>query len=149
MSIYEKFNNSFDLAGLKEDIEAASANDGDYEKLPYDDYEVKIDRLEIGETKSGNPKVVCWFKVVAGPYKGRLIFMNQTIAKGVQIKIANQFLDSLESGVDIEFEDFVQYASMLEAIKDILDTEGAEYQLHFSENEKGYDTFKIVQKFDD
>jgi len=57
--------------------------------------------------------VSCWMKIVSGEYEGSLIFMNQVITKGFQIHIANEFLRSLESGSDIEFNTYSQYGQLL------------------------------------
>ena len=151
-NIFERFNEQFDLAGLKQDIEAAASNDGDFVEVPVNaDYEVKISKIELGETgeKSktpGMPMAKVWFEILAGEYKGQKIFMNQMLTSGFGIHKMNEFLDSLETGVTVQFENFTQYADLFKQIFDEVDGK-SEYQLAYGENNKGYSTYTIVQKF--
>lgn len=150
-ALFEKFNSSFDLEGLKADVTNA-ASGGDYEDVPHGDYEVSIAKLELGETgpKSkapGMPQAKVWFKIVAGDFKGQLIFMNQNLTNGFGIHTMNKFLESLDSGIGISFENFVQYANLLESVYQAVAND--EYQLAYGENAKGYNTFNIVTKFTD
>lgn len=143
-SLFAKFNDSFDIEGLKHD--AANAGKRDRVDVPVGDYEVAIAKLELGESKAGLPQMKVWFKVLTGEYTGQFIFMNQNVSNGMQIRIANDFLKSLESGVDVDFEDFMQYGGMIESVYHAIDGQ-FEYQLAYGENDKGYKTFEIVQKF--
>lgn len=141
--IFTKFNENFDIAGLQEDI--ANAGTTTFEEVPHGDYEVSITKLELGESKKGLPQAKVWFKIVAGDFKGQLIFMNQNLTSGFQIHTMNTFLEHLDSGYDIVFQDFVQYANLMasafEAIKE------DEYQLSYTQNAKGFNVYTIVQKF--
>lgn len=153
-NIYEKFNNLFGtegLAGLKQDIESAASNTGDFVEVPKGDYEVKIVKIELGETgeKSKNPGMPIakvWFDIVAGEYKNQKIFMNQMLTSGFGVHKMNEFLNSLETGIPVVFENFQQYGDLFAQIFAEVDGK-AEYQLSYSENNKGYSTYTIVQKF--
>ena len=144
-SVFEKFNSQFDIEGLKSD-EANAGKSGDFVEVPNGDYEVTITKLELGESKKGLPKLKCWFKIIAGDFQGQLIFMNQNVTSGYTLHVANDFLNTLESGINAEFEDFVQYADMIESVFHAI--EGEEYQLAYGENAKGYNTYTIVKKFE-
>ena len=151
-SIFEKFNAAFDLDGLKSDIEQAASSTGEFVDIPQGDYEVKVSKIELGETgeKSktpGMPMAKVWFTILAGKFKGQYIFMNQVLTSGFGIHIMNRFLASLESGETIVFEDFVQYANLLESVFKAIDGR-YEYQLAYGKNDKGYSTYNIVQKID-
>ena len=152
-NIFEKFNSMVDVEGLKRDAEAAANSSGDFVDVPHGDYEVKVVKLEIGETgeKSktpGMPMAKVWFEVVAGEYKGQKIFMNQMLTTGFGIHKMNEFLDSLESGIAVEFENFNQYADLFKQIFNVVDGD-AEYQLAYTENPKNpkFSNYNIVQKF--
>lgn len=142
-ALFEKFNNSFDIEGLKEDV--ANSGTSEYKEVPKGDYEVSITKLELGESKKGLPQVKCWFKIIAGDFKGQLIFMNQNLTSGFGIHQMNEFLESLETDLGIEFDNFVQYADLLENVFKAVEND--EYQLSYGENAKGFSTFNIVQKF--
>ena len=143
-SIFEKFNDQFDIEGLKSD-EAKSGKSGEFVEVPKGDYEVAITKLELAESKKNLPMLKCWFKIVAGDFQGQLIFMNQNVTSGYGLHVVNEFLSSLESGINVEFHDFVQYADMIESVFHSI--EGSEYQLAYGENAKGYNTYTIVKKF--
>ena len=150
-NIYEKFNSMFDVDGLKEDIQNAASNSGDFVEVPKGDYEVKVVKIDLGETgekskNPGMPMAKVWFEVLAGDYKGQKIFMNQMLTSAFGFHKMNEFLNSLETGIPVMFENFVQYADLFKQIFVAVDGK-AEYQLNYGENNKGYATYTIVQRF--
>ena len=150
-NIFEKFNAAFDLDGLKSDIEQAASSTGEFVEVPHGDYEVKVVKIELGETgekskNPGMPMAKVWFEILAGEYKGQKIFMNQMLTSGFGIHKMNEFLDSLETGIRVQFENFTQYADLFKQIFDAVDGNG-EFQLAYGENNKGYSTYTIVQRF--
>lgn len=140
-----------DVAGLQKDIEAAASNTGDFVEVPKGDYEVKVVKIELGETGTqsktpGMPMAKVWFEVLAGEYKGQKIFMNQMLTTGFGIHKMNELLNSLETGVPVMFENFVQYNEVMNQVFNEVDGK-AEYQLAYGENNKGFATYTIVQRF--
>lgn len=145
---FSKFDKQVDLEGLKNDIKDAEENGGgDFKEVPHTKYEVAITKLELTESKKGDPMVSVWFKITNGEYKGSLIFMNQVITQGFQIHIADEFLRSLETTVDVQFESYSQYAEMLADIFEEIEDK-VEFVLDYSENKKGYNTFEIIDSFE-
>jgi hypothetical protein len=149
--IFEKFNSMMDIEGLKEDVAKAGENTGDFVEVPFGDYEVKVTKIELGETgeKSktpGMPMAKVWFDVLAGDFKGSKIFMNQMLTSGFGIHKMNEFLNSLETGITVQFENFQQYADLFAQIFAEVDGK-AEFQLSYAQNNKGYSTYNIVQRF--
>lgn len=145
---FSKFDKQVDLEGLKQDIMDAEENGGgDFKEVPHGKYEVAITKLELTESKKGDPKVSVWFKVTNGEYEGSLIFMNQVITQGFQIHIADEFLRSLETTVDVQFESYSQYAEMLADIFEEIEDK-VEFVLDYGENKKGYNTFEIIDSFE-
>ena len=150
-NIFEKFNSMIDVAGLKEDVAKAAESSGDFVEVPHGDYEVKVTKIELGETgvnskNPGMPMAKVWFDILAGEYKGQKIFMNQMLTSGFGIHKMNEFLNSLETGVTVVFENFQQYAYLFKQIFAEVDGK-AEFQLSYGENNKGYSTYTIVQRF--
>lgn len=141
---FSKFDKQVDLEGLKKDIEDSANND--FKEVPHGNYEVAITKLELSESKKGDPMVKIWFKVVNGEYKGSLIFMNQVITRGFQIHIVDELLRSLETGIEISFESYSQYNDLLLDIFEAIDG-NFEYGLKYGEN-KGFDTFEITEVFE-
>lgn len=148
MSIdFSKFDKAMDLNGLKKDIEEAKENTGNFREVPLGNYEVKVDKMELTESKKGDPMVSIWFKILAGEYKGSLIFYNQVITKGFQIHMANELLRSMTDGEGtVEFESYSQYGQLLMDIHETIDG-NFEYGLEYGEN-KGFKTFKITDIFE-
>lgn len=88
-----------------------------------------------------------WFKVLTGEYKGSRIFMNQVVEQAFQVHTFNEFLRSLDSGVEIEFKSYRQYGEMLMNIAEAIDKK-LEYALIYGKNSKGYPTFEIDEVFE-
>lgn len=146
-NVWDKFDKAIDTEGLQKDVaEASQSGAGNYKDVPHGKYEVKIEKLELVESKKGDPMVSCWMKIISGDFKGSLIFMNQVVTKGFQIHIANEFLRSLDSGSDVEFNTYSQYGQLLMDIHEAID-EQVEYAVVYGEK-KGFNTFEIVEVFD-
>ncbi len=143
---WEEFDKSVDLNGLKEDIENNTG--GDYKEVPHGNYEVAVTKLELGESKKHDPMVKVWFKIVSdGEYKNSTIFMNQVVTEGFQIHIVNDFLRSLETDIDIDFESYSQYAQLLMDVFEAVNG-NYEYGLEYGKTEKGFNTFEITEVFE-
>lgn len=144
---FSKFDEQFDLEGLKNDIKDAEENSGgNFKEVPLGNYEVAITKLELSESKKHDPMVKIWFKILEGEYKNSLIFMNQVVTQGFQIHIVDEFLRSLETDVDIEFTSYAQYAQMLMDVFEAVNG-NYEYGLKYGEN-KGFNTFEITDVFE-
>ena len=151
-NIFEKFNSMIDVEGLKKDVEEAANNSGDFVEVPHGDYEVKVVKIELGETgeKSktpGMPMAKVWYEIIAGDYKGQKIFQNQMLTTGFGIHKMNEFLNSLGTGIPVVFENFTQYNDLFKQIFDSVDGK-AEFALAYGENNKGYATYTITQRFE-
>lgn len=147
-NIFEKWNKAVDLQGLKSDVEEASKNTGgNYVDVPVGTYEVKLVKGEVKPTKNGDPMATLWFEVLEGEYKGQKIFFNQVITQGFQIHIVDEFLKSLDTDVDVHFEDYAQYNDMLMDVVEACDKK-LEFALEYGVNNKGFNTYKITDIFD-
>lgn len=144
---FSKFDKMANLDGLKADIVKAESEVVNYSEVPLGTYEVKIERLELTESKKGAPMMTCWFKILGDYQKDRLIFMNQVIEKGFQIHICSDFLRSLDTGLDVHFDSFEQYAGLIYDVADFIKQNHLEYALEYGEK-KGFPTFKITEVFE-
>lgn len=145
---FSKFDSMFDIEGLKADVKTAAENNKSFDEVPVGDYEVKITKMDLVESKNGDPMFSCWFKIVSGEQKDRLIFMNQLLTKGFQIHIVNQFLRSLETDIDVHFDNFKQYSQLIFDIHEKIDSEKLEFALEYGKK-NNFPTFKIVEVFED
>lgn len=147
--IWEQFDNVVDVEGLKKDAKDAAENGGgNYKEVPVGDYEVEVEKLELKATKKdGSPMLSCWLKIVEGEHKGSIIFYNQVLTSGFGLHNANEFLRSLDSGVEIDFVNFKQYNGLLLDVYESVNGNLA-YQLKYGENSKGFKTYKIEEVFE-
>lgn len=157
MSMLEKFNEMFDLEGLKEDVKNSSSTE--FVEVPYGKYDVSIASMEMGLTSEqsknpNSPMLKVRFKInddmEGGIYKGNSIFYNQVLTSGFGIHKANELLQSLQSPVEVKFENFVQYAEMIDAIFFNLRNENASYSLNYTydlKNDKKWAKFEIEERF--
>ena len=143
--LFAKFDKQFDLAGLKADIQSATANKTEYEEVPDGDYEVAITKMELKESSKGSPMLSVWFKIVDGSRKNQLIFMNQVLTSGFGIHKANTFLRSLGSNLNVDFETFAQYGALIAELFEY--AQGFEFALEYTHNAKGFADHKITDIF--
>ena len=148
-NIWEKFDKNIDVEGLKKDAQDASKNNSDFKEVPHGEYEVEVNKLELRESKKGDPMLSIWFKILTGEYKGSLIFYNQVLSSGFGLHKANEMLRSLDSGVEVEFESFSKYNNMLMDITEAIDSK-LEYQLSYAANKKNpkFSEYEIKDVFE-
>lgn len=149
MSIWEKFDKSIDVKGLKADMQAAAEGNQDFKEVPHGDYEVKVDKMEPKVSKKGDPMLSIWFKIISGEYENNLIFYNQVINTGFGLHKANEMLRSLDSGIDVEFKSMSQYEDLIMDIAEAIDGV-LEYQLSYTANKKNkqFSEYEIVEVFE-
>ena len=143
---WEEFDKDVDIENLEKDVEKASTGDFSGEDVPYGKYEVKITKLELTQSKKGDPMISVWFQIINGEQKDRFIFMNQVVLQGFQIHTANEFLRSLQTDENVEFKGYAKYNILILNIYEKIVNN--EYELDYGENKKGYKTFKILRKFE-
>ena len=146
-NVFAKFDKQFDVKGLKEDLKSVSTNTADYKEVPFGTYEVAIEKLELVESKSGKPMVSCWMRVLEGEYKNSMLFMNQVIHAAFGLHMANEFLRSLGTALEVTFDNFSQYHNLLLNIHEAIDG-NFEYAVEYGETSKGFSTFKITDVFE-
>lgn len=147
-NIWDKFDKEMDVTGLKEDVKTAAEKGSDFPEVPIGDYEVSITKLELGETKKEHkPALICWFKILAGDYKGSILFMTQVLTTGFGIHKANEFLRSLDTDIDVEFDTYRQYGELIMDIREKVDEKKLEYAIKYGEK-NNFKTFEITEVFE-
>lgn len=147
MSIFDKWNEQIDGAKLAEEVKGVAANAGDYKEVPHGDYEVKVEKMELRESKSGAPMVAIQFRILEGEFKNSCLFMNQVVTQPFQIHIANEFIRSLDSGIAIDFDgNYKHYNDNILDVHEAIDKEKLEFLLSYTES-KGYPRYKIKEVF--
>jgi len=146
-NIWDKFDKEINVEGLAADVKDAAENGASFKEVPHGSYEVSIDKMELTASKAGDPMVSIWFKVLTGDFKGSRIFLNQVVTQGFQIHIVDEFLRSLDTGVDIGFKTYRQYGNLLMDVMEAVDGK-LEYALEYGEGKKGFSTYKITEVFE-
>lgn len=147
---YKKFNNMFDVEGLKKDMEEAGNNKGEFKEVPVGDYEVVLEKLELTETKDGKPMLSCWMKILVGEYTNSRLFYNQVLNNGFGLYKAKQWLLSLESGEEVEFDNFEQFAIAVDKVFNSATTKH-EYLVELSQTVskgKTYNNYQVKKVYD-
>lgn len=146
---FNKWDNTYKVSS--DDVKSIEKNDKrDYPEIPYGEYEVKITKLELVSNSKDKPMVICRFKILDGKYKNSMIFMNQVVTQDFQIHIINEFLRSLDSGIEVEWlGSYSKYADLIDNIFDAITEEKLEYALDYSSTDKGYGKYKITEVFGD
>ena len=151
---WNKFDKQVDMTGIQEQIDAA-AEGGNYPEIPEGEYEVKVKKMELGQSKKGDPMLKVQFEILAGQYKGQRIFYNGVMqpgnenAIGFQIHKNNELLRALSDDDSVQFTNFAQYNDLiLDIAEEITGDNAWEYALAKSVTDKGYDAYEIVEIFE-
>lgn len=132
---FSAFDKKINPEQFKKDLDNAKANStDDYPEVPKGEYTVKIERMEIRPTKTGEPMFSAMCRIIEGEHKKQCVFFNRKIygnkesdkwndAKAVQTVIG--WLDKLETETIPEFKSYSQFN---ECVLDIFD-ECEEYKL--------------------
>jgi hypothetical protein len=149
-TIFDKWNKSIDVAGLAQDVKEADNNpQGDYAEVPVGTYECKIEKMELKETKKGDPMVSVWFKILSGDHENQMMFMNQVITQGFQISIVKKFLKSLEA-VDADQIEFVDYGQFNDLLMDIMEAVDGnlEFLIEYKKSKKDFAVYTVKEVYE-
>ncbi|PGS18933.1 hypothetical protein COC59_29885 [Bacillus cereus] len=152
-----KFDKKVDLEALAADVQEVEENGGggDFEKVPGGQYEVAVEKMELTESKKGDPMLMIWFNIVDGEYEGQKIFYYKVMqpqndkAWGYQVHQNNEMLRKLWDckEEDVKFTSFEEYADLVLDIHEDIDGQ-FEYLLSKETDKNGYDQFKILEVFE-
>lgn len=147
---WNEYDKKVDVEALQKDIEAAADGEGEYKDVPAGNYEVEVEKLELKMSKTNKPMVFIQFKIINNSkgYNGSRIFMNQVVQQGFGLHMANTFLKSLKAG-DVEFKNYQQYDELLDSLLETIQSKKYSYHLEYGQNDKGYNTYKIKEVFED
>ena len=148
MSIFDKWNKQIDGAKMAQDVKEVEQNGGgEYKEVPVGEYEVKIEKMELKEAKSGSPMVAIQFRILEGEFKKSCLFMNQVVTQPFQISIVNSFLRSLDTDVEIDFDgNYAHYNDTILDVFEATDKDKLEFLLSYTES-KGYPRYKIKEVY--
>lgn len=146
---FGKFNKAFPADKMKEELKEAKENGGS--TLPDGEYTCKLEKMELGESSKGALMIKAQFRITKGDHKKQCIFKNCVLTgtknDGFMLLKANEFLDSLDSGEDVTFEDWEQYNDLIMDIAEAIQDDGLIYVVKLTKNGQ-YQDFEIVDILD-
>ena len=147
---FAKFNKEFPADKVKEQMKEAEENGGGGE-LPDGEYKISLDKIELGQSKKGALMISAQFRILAGDHKKQCIFVNRVLTgtknDGFMMIKAKEFLESLDSGIDVSFEDWEQFNDLILDIADAVKEDGLEYIATLDTDGK-YQNFDIIDVLD-
>ena len=150
MSNWQNFDLKIDN-NLLNDIANASTNSGEFEELPLGRYEVKINSMELTQSKKGDPMTKTIFEVVQGQFKGRYIFKNSVIYKGDRndawrLKQEIDFINSLQPIEAVKFYSFSDFEKQVsDAFADV-NSRKLEYLIEIKEK-NNFRIYSVVEVY--
>lgn len=146
---FAKFNKAFPADKMKEELKEAKENSGS--QLPDGEYTCKLEKMELGESSKGALMIKAQFRITKGDHKKQCIFKNCVLTgtknDGFMLHKANEFLESLDSGIDVTFEDWEQYNDLILDIAEAIQDDGLIYVVKLTKNGQ-YQDFEIVDILD-
>ena len=131
-------------------MKEAEENGGGGE-LPDGEYKISLDKMELGQSKKGALMISAQFRILAGDHKKQCIFVNRVLTgtknDGFMMIKAKEFLESLDSGIDVSFEDWEQFNDLILDIADAVKEDGLEYIATLDTDGK-YQNFDIIDVLD-
>ena len=148
MSIFDKRNEQIDGAKMAEEVKEVEKNGGgNYKDVPAGEYEVKIEKMELKESKSGAPMVSVMFRILEGEFKKSCLFMNQVVTLPFQISFVNEFLRSMDTDVTVDFDgNYEHYNNMILDVFEAVDRDKLEFLVAYGEKNT-YKTFRIKEVY--
>lgn len=151
---FSKFDQQVNLEELKNNVDEAAKNGGfgEYPEVPKGTYVVKIEKMEVGETKDHRPMLKVQARIIEGEYEKQCIFMNRVLYgtknDAAMIASAVTFLQKLEPSDEVGDVLFDSYSQFAELVMDIMeDIDGAlEYEIDY--DPKGFNTISIKDAFE-
>lgn len=154
---WSKFDKQVDIEALQEDVKEVEENGGtgEFEPVPDGQYEVEVEKMEMKESKKGDPMLTIWFKILEGDYEGQRIFYNGVMqpqndkAFGFQVHRNNEMLRALWDCEkdDVKFTGFADYADLVLDVHEDIDGQ-FEYLLDKSTDKNGFDQLAIVEVYE-
>jgi len=149
-ALLSKFNTRVNLEEIRKDlveINNHQVKKSEFEEIPEGVYEVKVEKMEIRESKKGDPMFSVWFRVIEGKYKNGLIFFNKLLTQSFLISQCNQMMQSFRTGTQIEFQDYVQYNQVIEEVFERMTTNRLEYAINYVKDKNGYTCIEVTDVF--
>ncbi len=153
---FEKWNKEFGGEQAVKDLEKAEKEAGEYAELPEGTYICKLEKLELGESKTHKPMVKAMFTILEGQYKKWHIFYNGVMVandpskNGFMQHRVLEFLRSLQvlEDLDVTFDgNFKNFNDMLLDIAEGAEADGLKFEV-FTEKDGDFNKISVTDVFE-
>jgi hypothetical protein len=153
---FEKWTEEFGGAKAVEEVKKAKEQAGDYAELPEGTYVCKLEKLELGESKTNKPMVKAMFRITEGEHKKQCIFYNGVMVandpsnNGFMIHRVLEFLRSLQvlEDNDVDFDgDFADFNDLLLDIAEGAEEDGLKFEIE-TEKDGDFTRIKVTDVFE-
>lgn len=146
---FKKFNEQFPADKMKSAMAEAKENQNN--QLSDGEYTARLEKMELGESSKGALMLKVQFRITDGEHKKQCIFKNQVLTgtknDGFMLMKANEFLESLDSGIPVVFEDWEQYNDLILDIVEAVQEDKPTYLIQLDTDGK-YQNSEIVDILD-
>lgn len=146
---FKKFNEQFPADKMKSAL--AEAKENQNTPLPDGEYTARLEKMELGESSNGALMLKAQFRITEGDHKKQCIFKNQVLTgtknDGFMMLKANEFLESLDSGIPVAFEDWEQYNDLILDVAEAVQEDKLRYLISVDTDGK-YQNSEIVDILD-
>ena len=131
MSIdFDKWNDEFGGQEAVNELDEQQENAKEFAEVPEGTYTCKLEKLELGETKTGKPMIKGMFRILYGKHKNQCIFVNQVFTRGFPQKKGLDFLKSLQIFEDSEIDFNGNFLDFNDLLLDLAENaEGMEFNV--------------------
>ena len=145
---FDKWNQEFGGQEALDALKEAEANE--YREVADGSYVCKLDKLELGESKKGQPMVKGQFRITEGEFKNQCIFYNQVFTRGFPMHKALEFLRDLDifDKAEVDFDgDFVDFNDLLLDMVETAQEDGLKFEIEKSADGE-YTRLSVVDVFE-
>lgn len=129
---FNRWNEEFGGQEALEELAKQKENSSEFTELPDGTYVCELEKMELGESRKGQPMIKAQFRIKEGSHKKQCLFYNQVFTRGFPQHKALQFLRSLnvfdESEVDFD-GNFATFNDLLLDIAEEAESGGLRFQI--------------------
>lgn len=132
---FSKWNEEFGGKDALEDLKKAKENE--YTELPEGTYVCKMEKLELGESKKGQPMIKAQFRISEGEHKKQCLFYNQVFTRGFPQHKGLEFLRSLQllDDADVDFDgNFETFNDLLLDLAEVAEEDSVTFEIKKSQD---------------
>ena len=143
-NMFAEFDKAYNSMSMREEVKEAADKAKDFDELKPGTYAVYVKSMELKATKNNEPMMAVQLKVSDGDHKNKMMFANFMLTKPFLIHKANEFLRSLGSDIAVEFDNYGQYADLIDDIYNWTEEHQCDYDVEFSLRDSKYSEYKVV-----